>query len=48
MEYKIKIGKKGLTLTTLLAVLFHLLLIVSASFAINLDWLEFFKNLHGG
>ena len=47
MEHKIKIGKKVLKLTTLLVVLFHLLLIASTILAINFDWLEFFRKLHG-
>jgi len=48
MEHKIKIGKNVVKLSALIVILFHLMLIASAFLAINLDWLEFFRKLHGG
>ena len=48
MEHKIKIGKKAVKITVWIVVLFHSVLIASAFLAINFNWLEFFRKLHGG
>jgi len=48
MEHKIKIGKKVVKLSALIAILLHLMLIASAYIAINFDWLELLRKLHGG
>ncbi len=48
MEQKIETGKKVAKTAIWVVVAFHLILVVSTILAINFDWLEFFRKLHGG